>query len=255
MKKLSATFIFCCFLAACQSRNASLSIVSATAQAPPGTLAAALNSVEVSCDVKLSKEIFKGEWELRFAFFRKGKLIITGDALDYPCDHRMFGGALGGKMLVRENGKPRLITDRREKFSNFTINLFFINLEYIDLNERIENKKCYKVYLYAGAIGSKSRCISEMFLPKSVMNLSSYDIGTFPDGFKHPVNIIPIFYIRETNFWEDWESTEKSLPPPRKNLRSFIKAEYPDTVMVCILVKNIKSYLDFLDTFVRASPR
>ena len=247
MKYTHITLLFSIlFLAACQSGK--LRVIDASAQIHSGTLASALKSREISCDLRLSKEISEGAWRLQFALFRKGKLITNDDnSYDRYFTPEMFGGFIGTRIRAKKKGKPVYLPNDKIRFDNIKMKLFFINLEYINLNEKVINKKYYKVVLSVEA--GKTGFGNEMMLPKTVMDLGGADIGTFPDNFKYPKNIIPIFYLREANFWEEWEITEESLPSPKNDLNEFITAKYPDTVMICFLVKDFEKYLDFLEKY------
>jgi hypothetical protein len=233
--------IFCFFLSACNSGK--VKVLDATAQLH-STLAAALEGREVSCDFQLSKKISKGEWRLEFAFFKEGKLINEDDDSFEPS---MFGGCIGTPMSIKEQGKRKFIPDNKIKFDNINVKLFFIDLEYVNLNEKIKNKKQYKAFL---SVKADNIDFSETILiPKSVLDLRGVDIGTFPKDFAYPDNIIPIFYLREMDFWEEWEITEDSLPSPKNNLKEFIVAKHPGTMIICFLAKDLEAWLDFLDKY------
>lgn len=247
MKKIQIIFIFCMlFFSACQSGK--LRVLDASAQIHSNTLASALKSKEISCNIQLSKEISEAEWRLQFALFRKGELINNDDdSYDRYFTPEMFGGFIGTPIPAKKKGKPVYLPNDKIKFDNIKMKLFFINLEYINLNEKVINRKYYKVSLSVEA--GKTGFGDDMLLPKAVMDLGGADIGTFPDNFKYPKDIIPIFYLREANFCEEWEMTEESLPSPKNDLNEFITAKYPDTVLICFLVKDFETYLDFLEKY------
>jgi hypothetical protein len=233
MKKINIMILFCILLSACQSGT--LKVQNATAKIDTSTLAAAIKAQEVSCDFQLSEKISEGEWELRFVFFKQGKIIF---------DTGIFGGYIGTPKSIKKRGKRIFVPNDRTKFDNINIKLCFIDVDYLNLNERVFNKKHYKVYLSVEA--GRTGFSDTMFVPKSVLNLTGSDIGTFPENFKYPEQIIPVFYLREMHFWEEWEITEESLPSPKKDLDTFISAKYPDTTIICFLVKDFEDYLDFL---------
>jgi hypothetical protein len=221
--------MFCLLLSACQSGKQK--IINVKIKCPLSPLARAIKTTSLSCDFQFANKVSQEEWAVRLVFFHKGKLVNT-DNKEYA--QSFTSKRFGGFITV-------------PSFSNVNIKLFFIDLEYINLNENIINKKHYKTFI---SVKSKGGGFSNtMFVPKSVMDLGGSEVGVFPENFKHPENIIPVFYLRDFQFWCEWEITEDSLPSPGSDLNSFITANHPNTLIICFLVKRGCKYNKFFNKF------
>jgi hypothetical protein len=253
MKKIYIMLMFCLLLSACQSGKQK--IINVKAHMDYDSLASALKVKSLSYDFQFSKPSSSGEWSVFFLFFNKGKLIIE-DKKNYDpnFDSNLFGGCIGTPKVKwsEETNRSIFIPDDTIKFNEVNIRLFFIDLEYVNLNENVLNKKHYKAFLTITTNDGRLGFSNGMFVPKAVIDLSGHEFGVFPENFKHPERFIPLFYLRNTNIMFGHNITEMPKPSTKSNpeLKSFITANHHKTLMICFLVKtDTHAYLNFCDDF------